>query len=1219
MKISQNVIWGKFAIQLWAAVLLGAVGTPAAAQIVPDQTLGAEGSRATSNVLIRGASGDLVEGGAVRGSNLFHSFQQFNVNGNQRVYFANPVGVQNIFSRVTGSNASNILGTLGVDGNANLFLLNPNGILFGKNAQLDVRGSFLATTADRFTFPDGSTFGASNSQAAPLLTMSTPVGVQYGQVSGTIANQGNLATGQDLTLAANNLDLQGQIQSGGDLTLQAQDTVRIRDSVAQPFTATAGSKLLIQGDRSIDIFALSHPASGFFSGSDLILRSANTVGGDAHFQSGGNFRIEQMDSTAGSLFSPHDPIILADGDVTLGDYTGASLHILAGGSVTLGNISITGAGNTNDTINVDNPDPFLASLAKVELSNGNKISIDGRSLTLDVRAGVDWSQFSDFPGNTSIGTPAPLATPATSANIAVGNVNFDSDFGGMVFLSNQYLPNKSLPAVSEISVGEIDTGGNSGGGNIFIDARDHLTTRDLLITSAFSESGSSGNILLRAGGDLQVMDDLDAASMNKSGSLLGRSGNIDAWAGGSLTLKPGANILVNGTVGGDVTLKSNGDISIAKSEINASSKNDDPTLNYSQIRIESLGGSVFLSDVKINAENAGSAFAGDLIVNALNRVEIANSTISGDGYFGTISIGKSPEGGSLTPQTVIIDNSKLTTTNKLIEGAENAGFVEILATGNISIRNKSTLSTTTTGTGSGGNIHIETGSLSLEQSDLDAETHGFGAAGDILIVAKDRVALTGGRISNNLGAGAAVVTDRQGDITIAARSLSITQGGIISSSVNKAADNLPAAKGNAGTINLQIAEQTSLSGADSRIRTVIGAGAEGNGGTITLDTGSLILDNGAAISASTIGIGNAGQISITAQDDVLLQRGGRISSAVRSGAKGNASTIQLNSGSLHLTGDSQIEALVEAQAQGNGGDITLTSPDITLLNGARITADSKAIGGAGLAGNLTISTNVLKLNNKASITAGTIGGNGGSIQITARDLLLLRHNSEISTTAGTPASGGNGGKITINASKGFLIAVPKENSDVIANAFGGKGGKISISANRILGLTQRSRLTPSQLNEIRTNGTSDISASSDVGADGEISTSTLQVDPSQGLTEIPVDLVDPSSLIAQNCQPGSAVAARRSEFVITGRGGLPPSPGEAQSSDAVSVPWVNSSPSVAQKLVRASVAPSVAEPLVEAQGITIAANGTAFLTTQVTTAPPHLSRSLKNLCASSNR
>ena len=97
----------------------------ALAQIVPDSTLGAENSIVTPNVNVGDRTADRIDSGAVRGANLFHSFSQFNVGDGQRVYFANPVGIENILSRVTGNNRSDILGTLGVLGNANLFLINP--------------------------------------------------------------------------------------------------------------------------------------------------------------------------------------------------------------------------------------------------------------------------------------------------------------------------------------------------------------------------------------------------------------------------------------------------------------------------------------------------------------------------------------------------------------------------------------------------------------------------------------------------------------------------------------------------------------------------------------------------------------------------------------------------------------------------------------------------------------------------------------------------------------------------------------------------------------------------------------------------------------------------------------------------------------------------------------------------------------------------------------
>jgi filamentous hemagglutinin family protein len=112
-------------------------------KITPDNTLGSEHSTVTpQNQLV-----DRVDGGAIRGTNLFHSFQEFNIGEGRSAYFANPTGIENIISRVTGGNLSRILGTLGVLGKANLFLINPNGIIFGANAKLDVNGSFVASTA----------------------------------------------------------------------------------------------------------------------------------------------------------------------------------------------------------------------------------------------------------------------------------------------------------------------------------------------------------------------------------------------------------------------------------------------------------------------------------------------------------------------------------------------------------------------------------------------------------------------------------------------------------------------------------------------------------------------------------------------------------------------------------------------------------------------------------------------------------------------------------------------------------------------------------------------------------------------------------------------------------------------------------------------------------------------------------------------------------------
>ncbi|NER50005.1 MAG: filamentous hemagglutinin N-terminal domain-containing protein, partial [Symploca sp. SIO1A3] len=213
--------------KLWVATSLAVsgFGNYALAQITPDGTLGNESSVVTPDARVRGRAAQLIEGGAVRNVNLFHSFLEFNVGKGERVYFANPVGIENILTRVTGNNVSEIGGTLGVDGEANLFLLNPNGIIFGEGAELDIRGSFVGSTADSIVFGNGVEFSASESEAAPLLKINVPIGLQYGpNQPAPVVNAGNIEVGQgqSLTLSGGALVSSGELRApGGQISLAA--------------------------------------------------------------------------------------------------------------------------------------------------------------------------------------------------------------------------------------------------------------------------------------------------------------------------------------------------------------------------------------------------------------------------------------------------------------------------------------------------------------------------------------------------------------------------------------------------------------------------------------------------------------------------------------------------------------------------------------------------------------------------------------------------------------------------------------------------------------------------------------------------------------------------------------------------------------------------------------------------------------------------------------
>jgi filamentous hemagglutinin family protein len=180
--------------------LLGLVAgsiTPTLAQVVPDATLSHPSRvRQTGNTLV-------ITGGTSSGRNLFHSFRNFSVPENVIASFRDvDTAIANVFARVTGDDPSRIDGRIemrqsnGSISPANLFLLNPRGIIFGQNATLNIGGSFLATTANQINFADGTQFSAVNPQPVPLLTVSIPIGLQFGSDPGGIVNQ-SLATQLD--------------------------------------------------------------------------------------------------------------------------------------------------------------------------------------------------------------------------------------------------------------------------------------------------------------------------------------------------------------------------------------------------------------------------------------------------------------------------------------------------------------------------------------------------------------------------------------------------------------------------------------------------------------------------------------------------------------------------------------------------------------------------------------------------------------------------------------------------------------------------------------------------------------------------------------------------------------------------------------------------------------------------------------------------------------
>ena len=436
------------------ATLLSSAGL---AQIIPDGSLGSESSLVNVGD-VNGNPATVIDGGAERGANLFHSFSDFNVNAGQRVYFANPVDIENILSRVTGDGISNIDGLLGVDGNANLFLLNPNGVIFGPNASLDINGSLTVSTGESFTFADGSEFQAVP-QGTELFTASVPLGVQFNNLSnplqGDIRSEADLRLDQDLTLLAagsiqtQNIDISNRNGDGGTITLAAEGDITTEDLNTSSLTSFVFSSDLVLAGNGGNIEVIT--TNGNVSMENLNTYSSSAVDGtkliNQRAGDGGNIRITAT-----------------NGNITTDNINTYSSSLISGTDSTVGNsgnggdIEVT---TTNGNISTDNLDTssfsemFLSSESSlrsvVNLQSGDGGDIDVTTTDGNVSMGtLKTSSFSEMRSNSAFvlsavnaqsGDGGDVEITTTNGNVSIEDVealsraftsegNFESGNGG---------------------------------------------------------------------------------------------------------------------------------------------------------------------------------------------------------------------------------------------------------------------------------------------------------------------------------------------------------------------------------------------------------------------------------------------------------------------------------------------------------------------------------------------------------------------------------------------------------------------------------------------------------------------------------------------------------------------------------------------------------------------------------------------------------------------
>ncbi|BAY60618.1 hypothetical protein NIES22_06770 [Calothrix brevissima NIES-22] len=491
-------------------------------------------------------------------------------------------------------------------------------------------------------------------------------------------------------------------------------------------------------------------------------------------------------------------------------------------------------------------------------------------------------------------------------------------------------------------------------------------------------------------------------------------------------------------------------------------------------------------------------------------------------------------------------------------------------------------------------------------------------------------------------------------IVVQAQQLTLEDGSQITASVG---ENIT---GSGGSLTVKVSDSIQVRGTIPPGKPFAGAPSglvtrsfgDGSAGALTVETKKLIIDGGGNITTTAWqGKSNSGMLSVTASDSIFLdgasfddfpsglfsqtlalgnagsitintrqfiaQNGGVVTAGTGRNSQGKGSNLTVNASEfIDLSGVSPRDKdpsglFARSRGTGEAGSLFVNTPKVIVRDGARLTVEALKTGNAGT---LAVNATEMRLERQSKVVAETVSGNGGDLRLEIQNLLLLRDRSQISTTAGTAGGGGNGGNITIDTPNGFIVTVPKENSDITANAFAGSGGKVLINAYDIFGIEQRSRIDlvtllntndPTKLNPqlLQTNDITAISQTNPT-LNGVVDINTPDVDPNSGLVNLPTQPINLK--VDETCKV--IVANNKSSFTIAGRGGIPSSPTETLSSDAVMADWIAvdsiRQPS-SQPTANLDSPQSPSANIVEATGWVINPQGEVVLTANASTAETH--------------
>jgi filamentous hemagglutinin family protein len=1043
----------------------------AIAQITPNTTWGSEASTVTTVA----PNQVEIDGGAMRATNLFHDFSDFNIAPNGSVYFRNPAGIDIIITRVTGGTASNLDGVLGVLGPADLFLLNPSGIVFGANATLDMRGAFVASTASGLLFGTQGVFPVQGGNAPPLLTIQ-PTALQFTEAATAIAPitlQPGAALavdpGQSLLLVGGDVTLNNGSMSalGGHLTLAAvggpgtvaldREGDRLAGQVPSAsraaITLTNASQLnAAAGGGSIALFAQDlslNNESQIVGGVADNLGTTALPGATISINATGTTRLDNRSrirsgtSSGSSAPSGGDiqvqtrTLDLQNGSAILMDQQGGGaagqLTISASDSATLSGCSPPQGDNGCDFFNRDTLTRIGAEMGELATGTAGQVRVTTPTLTMDQFAQI--SSFSE--GNTTASAlvvnvdTATLTNAARIISRAIGQGNSGSvqvNATGTIQLSGR---ERSLDARGRRR--DIESGiysdtaeeGTTGSGGALI-----LTADLLQVTNRAEVSGETRG--LGDGGAIFIT--ANAVEVTNRGQIITRTTqNVDGVSGnaGSITIN---------TRGGD----SGGTVSVL----------DDSSRIIAEVGKNSAGNG---GTVRINTGTL--TVNGRALVTAGNRSRLAANSQGGN-VIVTADEVRLLQGGRLEARTDARGNGGNITVNT------NGGLVYVAGRrGNI----ESGIRADAVPDGSfrddvteTGDIQITTGRFIAEDgAELGTEHRGTGQSGTVTLTA-ERIRISGGSTIfaqvQRQAIGGNIIINGQG-------------GTILLTGQNTALSAATAGTGNAGTVSIHNADTVRVVDR-AQIVTETRTSGSGDGGPVTIQAGRLIVRGRSRVSASNRSreqpSSQGGDVSVMA-NQVLLLEGGRLEA--RTTGVGNGGSVRVNTqgGRVYAAGRvGEIESGLRADAipDSGFGDALTQAGNITIRTGTLIAEDDAEIAvehrGTGQGGTATITARRIRLGSGSAILAQVqnqaqggdivLDSNGGSLVLTGLDLPngVQSSSSRVTRLSATTQGTGTAGSIEVRNAAAMRVL---DGAQVVAEtgaSGSGDGGQIGIAATRLV-------------------------------------------------------------------------------------------------------------------------------------------------------------------------